>query len=87
MYFCVAPVSAIPYVGLLLCGFPLQSLQLLLVCVKNSRKLVISLLIDRLLFLSTVSDPNRPTPYQMPLVLPAILFKAVSLSLCPFALF
>ena len=30
MYFCVAPVSAMPYVFLLLGGFPLQLLELLL---------------------------------------------------------
>ena len=46
MYFCVAPVSAMPYVGLFLGGFPLQLLQLLLVCFKYSSTLVISLLSD-----------------------------------------
>ena len=71
----MAPVSEIPYVGLMLGGFPLHSLQLLLVCVNFSSTLVLSLLIDLLLFLFTASDPNR----HAPLVLPPILFVDVAL--------
>ena len=46
MYFCVAPVTSIPYVLLLFGGLPLQLLQLLLVCFKYSSTLLMSLLIN-----------------------------------------
>ena len=72
-----------PYVELLLGGFPLQSLQLLLVCDKYSSTLVRSLLIYRLLLLSPVMGPNRHAPSVMPLFFPLILFKYVAFSLCP----
>ena len=81
MYFCVAPVSAMPYVGLFLGGFPLQLSQLLSVCFKYSSTLVISLLSDLSLLLSIVLDPNRLTPSRMPLLLPPILFKDIDVYL------
>ena len=80
----MAPVSAMPYVGLLFGGFPLQLLQLLLVCFKYSSTLVISLLSDLSLLLSIVFDPNRHAPSGMPLVLPPVMFKDVALSLWPY---
>ena len=59
MKFCVAPVSAMPYVELILVGFPLHLLQLLFVFVKYSSTLVISLLNKHFLLLYPVSEPNR----------------------------
>ena len=41
MWFCVDPVSEMPYAGLLLGGFPLQLLKLILICLKYSSTLVI----------------------------------------------
>ena len=79
------PVSIMPYVGLLLGGFPLRSLQLLLLCVNDSSMLVLSLSIDLLLLLSPLSDPNRHAPSRRPLVLSPIVVKAVDFYLCPSA--
>ena len=76
-------MSAIPYVGLLLGGFPLQFLQLLLVCLIYSSTLVKSLLINLSLLLSIVSVPNRHDPSGMPLVIPPVLFNAVAVYLWP----
>ena len=81
--FGVAPVCAMPCIGLLFCGFPLQLLQLLLDCFKYSSMLVISLLSNLSLYLSILLFPNRHASSGMPLVLPSILFKDVSLSLWP----
>ena len=79
MQFWVAPVSAISYVGLMLGGLPLHFLQLLLVFVNVSITLVFSLLIDILLLLFHVLDPNRHALSGRPLVLPSILLEAVDL--------
>ena len=87
MYFCVAPVSAIPYVGLLLCVFPIQLLQLLFNCVKYYSTLVISLLINILLFLYPVLDPNCHAPFGMSFILLPILFNYFAFSLCPSTLY
>ena len=68
-----------PYVGLFWGGFLIQPLQFLLVCIKYSSMLVISWLINSLLLLSPVSDPNMHALSGIPFILPLILFKAVDL--------
>ena len=81
MWFCVAHMSAIPYVGLLFGGLPLHLLQILLICLIYSSTLVKYLLINLSLLLSILLVPNLQPPSGMPLVLPNILFKDVDLSL------
>ena len=54
----MAPVSEMPHVKLMLGGFPLHLLQIFLVCVNVSSTLVLSLLIDLLLLVFPILDPN-----------------------------
>ena len=83
IYLCVVRVSAVPYVGLLFVGFPLQFLQLLLVCLIYYSTLVKLLFINLSLLLSIVLVPNRHALSDMPLVLPPILFKDIAVSMWP----
>ena len=81
MYFCFAPVSEMPYVGLLMGGFHLQLLHSLLFFVNGSSTVVSSILINLLFMFFTALDPNRHAPFGIPFLLPFILLRDVSFSL------
>ena len=83
IYFCVAPVSAITYIGLYVDGFPLQFLHSLVFCIKDYIMLVLSLSIKLCLMLFNVSEPSCHAPSGITLLLPLITFRDVALLLFP----
>ena len=75
-------MSAIPYIGLLVGGLPLQLLHSLVFCIKYYNTLVLLLLIKICLMLFTVLKPSCHAPSGIPLLLPIIISRDVALSLC-----
>ena len=82
MYFCVDPVSAMPYCSRLVGGLPLHLVLVLLKFAKCS-KLSSSLVKFKLL----VGYPNHQRPCVRPKVLPTNIVVALDSALCPSLLF
>ena len=86
MYFCVAPLSAIPYVCCWLGGIPLHLLRSIVLLFNFFFMLVMFSLNEPFILLFTIFFPNHHAPREGPFLLCSIQLIILALSKCPSAL-